>query len=524
MTNPRAEAACGPPAEPEGVDAAATLAAVLENSVDCVKFLRPDATLEHMNGPGVCAMELPSFEAVRDRVWFDLWPEESREGLRAAFDAAAAGGVGRFEGFCPTAQGTPKWWDVVVTPVAGEGGRPARLLSVSRDVTERVVRGRELEAARRAAADASAAKSAFLANMSHEIRSPLAAILGYCELLEPHGAAEQEKVDVIRRSGRYLQNLVSDVIDLSRIEAGKVMLEAVPFSPAELAEEVLSLLSMKAAEADCRLELHFDGPIPRTVTGDPLRVRQTLVNLVGNALKFTSGGLVDLSLRYEAGAGRLTFEVRDTGVGMSAETLGRVFAAFGQADASTTRKYGGSGLGLTISHELCQLMGGDLTAESREGVGSVFRVRLPLPADSGELVDARQARQGGPSVEAATKLPVRVLVVDDRKDMRFILRSLIERVGGRVESEESGGAALRRLSRDDRFDAVVMDVQMPGMDGLTAVRRLRAGGSALPVIAMTANAMAEDRAACMTAGFTEYLTKPVDFAELVASLRRVTAL
>ena len=522
------------PRSAQAAELQSLLNAVLESTVDCVKVLRADATLEQMNGPGLCAMELDSFALVRDRVWFDLWPEESRRGLRAAFERAAAGEVARFEGYCPTAKGADRWWDVVITPIREDGGHVERLLSVSRDISRSYLAAREEEQARQQAEDASRAKSAFLANISHEIRSPLAAILGYADLLETQAAEDRRRIEIIRHNGRYLQELVSDVIDLSRIEAGQVQIESIAFSPLRLVDEVLSLMSVRAYEAKLELESDFVGLLPQQIVADPLRTRQILVNLVANAVKFTDEGSVTVRLSFDRpeedhaeAVGRLKFAVVDTGIGMTPQQQAQVFAAFTQADVSTTRKYGGSGLGLTISRQLATLLGGELSVVSQCEEGSTFTLTLPVPMRGVTLTrDHAPSSAARPSQPPQRqRLPVNVLVVDDRPDMRFMTRALLERAGGSVQTAGSGAEAIEiiaSLPRADAFDAVLMDVQMPGMDGLGTTRRLREDGCQLPIIALTANAMAEDRRQCLTAGFTDYLSKPVDFSELVACLRKHT--
>ena len=513
---------------------------LLEASSDCIKVLSLDATLQRMNDTGVRAFGRGDVDGLIGTPWIDLWPEESHQAIGAALDIARGGQVGRFKAFCPNARKEPRWWDGTISPVRDDRGRPVKLLSVSRDITEQVLTERKAEAAKARAEDAARAKSEFLSNMSHEIRSPLAAIIGYSELLHLTDPKDIEKLDVITRNGRFLLSLVSDVIDLSRIEAGQVQISREPFSPVRLAEEILSLMSVRAGSG-LELVTEYVGRLPDEVYGDVLRVRQVLMNLVGNALKFTDEGEVRLRLRYQgpdklpgdetpaAGEsepnGILTFEVSDTGIGIKESQQERIFDAFLQTDTSSTRRYGGSGLGLAISRELAHLMDGTITVTSQLGLGSTFAFRLPV-ADRGldlqEVGQGRSRLPGGQPREEHPKLPIRVLVVDDRADMRFMAQLLIESVGGDVVLADSGLKALDTIEKDRQIDAVLMDVQMPVMDGMTATRKLRESGCELPIIALTANAMEEDRQRCLQTGFTDYLPKPVDFSELINCLRSHT--
>ncbi|MBY0229204.1 MAG: response regulator, partial [Gemmataceae bacterium] len=329
-------------------------------------------------------------------------------------------------------------------------------------------------------------------------------------------------LEAVRRNGGHLLRLVNDLLDLSKIEAGKLQVEQVPCSPLALAEEAAQLARPLALGRDLAVSVRAVGPVPLEVLADPTRLRQVLANLVGNAVKFTPSGSVRLELRYDGEGpqpGRLAVDVADTGIGMSPEQMARLFQPFEQADASTTRKYGGTGLGLAVSRRLAELMGGTLTAESRPGEGSRFRLSIP----------AREARPvvriASPSEGLAGRPSCRALVVDDARDMRRLVTALLEKAGDRVEQAENGQLALERVAEEEAagrpFDIVLLDMQMPVLDGYDTARRLRASGVRTPVVALTANGMSGDRERCQAAGSDDFVAKPIERKELLATVDRL---
>jgi len=395
----------------------------------------------------------------------------------------------------------------------------------------------ELELSRVQAVAASRAKSEFLANMSHEIRTPMTSVLGCAELIRADacnsdcGGRHAEALDVIVDSGRHLLDVINDILDLSRIEAGRMEVDARPAAPAQIVRDAVESLRIRADDRGLALETLIATDAPEFVLSDPLRLRQILCNLIGNALKFTERGSVTVQLAKSADGTQLEFSVTDTGIGMTAEQLGRVFAPFEQADSSMSRRYGGSGLGLSISQKFAELLGGSLEARSKPGVGSTFTLKLPvtpcdpppaLPAVASDRVDAPNSLEG-----------LRVLLAEDSAVNRRLIARMLVKSGAHVTEAADGRAAVAALSSGGEFgaslaepapfDVVLMDMQMPVLDGYSATRLLRELGSRAAIVALTAHAMSGDRERCLAAGCDDYATKPISQRELVAVCLRVCA-
>jgi signal transduction histidine kinase/CheY-like chemotaxis protein len=394
-----------------------------------------------------------------------------------------------------------------------------------------------LDDSRRGAIAASRAKSEFLANMSHEIRTPMSAIVGFAELLAEKNETEAEHaeaVEVIRRNGENLLKLINDILDLSKIEAGRVELRRERCSPVDLIADVVSLMRVRADARKLDLQVTWATLIPASIETDVTRARQVLINLVGNAIKFTVEGTVEVqtSFRRDAGSGpRLEIAVHDTGIGIAPEALERAFDPFTQVDASLSRRFGGTGLGLTICRRLAELLGAEVEAESQPGVGSTFRLSLPVDAaDDVPLIDP--SAQVGRAVAAPRPAPAAspllqtacVLVAEDGADNQRLIAKRLTRAGVKLTMVENGAlavaSALDAEARGEPFDLVLMDMQMPILDGYAATRTLRERGYRGFVVALTAHAMQGDRARCLDAGCDDYLAKPIDVGALLECVER----
>ncbi len=418
------------------------------------------------------------------------------------------------------------------SPLVGNDGENRGVMVTFDDVTVLEKNKIELRAAKEDAEAANEAKSSFLANMSHEIRNPMNAIVGFTEILrrgmEDSENTRREYLNTIHASGTHLVGLINDILDLSKIESGRMEMEIRPCSPWELMNEVVSVMKMKADEQGISLEHEIEGQIPTTIESDPTRLRQILMNLVGNAVKFTESGGVKMvaDTVTEDGQLRVRFRVTDTGVGMTEEQRGKIFQEFVQADSSVTRRFGGTGLGLAISKRLTEALGGKVTVESTPGVGSTFAFTV----DTGDVVDVPMidhdaARKQSTKLTDAGKAgglavcfkPSRVLVTDDTPANRQLVSLVLKKAGLIVEEAENGLQALEK-AKGGGFDLLLMDMQMPVMDGFTASRKLREAGVTQPILALTANVMQSDRDRCAAAGCSGFLSKPIDIDKLLATL------
>jgi signal transduction histidine kinase/ActR/RegA family two-component response regulator len=411
------------------------------------------------------------------------------------------------------ADGSAFWCRLLAQAVDRSDPSRGGTIWIAEDVTERRRLDQALAAARDAAEAASRAKTAFLANTSHEIRTPLNGLLGLARLAMQEDlldARRQQYLAQILDSAQSLAGIMSDVLDVSKIEAGKITLEALPFDLRETLEAVHHAYQPLAEVKGLTLRLAIDDTVPRTVRGDPVRVRQILSNFITNALKFTERGEV----RIDAGTtaeGRVRLAVSDTGPGISTEVKERLFQPFSQADSSTTRRYGGTGLGLSISRELAHLMGGETGVQSEVGQGSTFWAELPLPSTSPPMI-APTTGTG----DIGRLYGARVLLVEDNPVNMMIAVAMLERWGVLVAQAFDGRAAVNAVhaaANEGRpFDAVLMDVQMPIMGGHEAARELRRDYSAeeLPIIALTAAALVSERQEAMASGMNDFLTKPID--------------
>ncbi len=415
------------------------------------------------------------------------------------------------------------------SPVLGDGNKAGGVLISFDDVTLLEEKEAELRKSKDEAEAANRAKSEFLANMSHEIRTPMNAILGFTEILK-RGYGKNERdvkkyLSTISSSGTHLLGLINDILDLSKVEAGHLEVERIGCAPHKIVQETMQVLVAKAQEKGLRLAFEPDGPIPETIVSDPARIRQIITNLVGNAIKFTERGQVTVVTRLlEVGQeSLLAIDVIDTGIGMAKEKLDAVFNPFEQADSSITRRFGGTGLGLAISRKFAQLLGGDITVRSELGKGSAFTATLATGSLEGvRLLQPDEVLITDQEANAAVQLrwefpSARVLVVDDGNENRELVTLVLEEAGLHVEGAENGQVAVDKACAE-AFDVILMDVQMPVMDGYTATGLLRQRGMTTPIIALTAHAMKGYEQKCLDAGFSGYMTKPVDIDGLMKLL------
>ena len=423
--------------------------------------------------------------------------------------------------------GSTFWNDLQITPVLDPQGQLSHYVGTQTDVSERRQSELSLQQALYAADAANRAKSAFLATMSHEIRSPMAAILGYADVLAANISDSEQlaNIAVIKRNGAYLLELINDILDLSKIETGKLDIVSAETDLSDLIADVYSLMSVRAQDKQLPLDVEYHSPIPRRILSDATRLRQILINLLSNAIKFTERGRVRLTVSYMPERTQLTMAVIDTGIGMSEDEQQQLFQPFTQSPSA--RHFGGTGLGLAISQRLAHLLGGEITVQSQPMQGSTFTVRLSVNCEGEpELIQPRYnlVRSEGDSTPLP-KLDCRVLIADDREDIRQLIRHFLERAGATVVTVGDGAEALAVIEQasGQSFDAIILDMHMPALDGFQAAWRLREAGFEHPIIALTASAMQGERERCLQAGCTDYLTKPVKAHDLIELIQRHVA-
>jgi two-component system CheB/CheR fusion protein len=417
--------------------------------------------------------------------------------------------------------------------VPSTGQHPLRLIGLTWEITEQKNTEAALKVARTLAESANSAKSAFIANMSHEIRTPMTAVLGYTDLLFARETDDEKRdqLRTIKRNGVYLLEIINDILDLSKIEAGKMEIERERFSLHQVVTDVQSMMHVRAVEQNLLFNVEYDGPIPSHVESDAKRLKQILVNLVSNAIKFTKSGSVTLVVRYlPRPRPQMQFDIIDTGIGMTEQQLARLFRAFSQGDASVSRNFGGTGLGLAISKRLAECLGGDITVRSVFGEGSTFSCTIDAgdvnhldlivpPRD--EILEAEQ------EAKFKIELNCRVLVVDDRRDVRFLTRHFLDEAGASVELAEDGQQAVEFVQKVLNgvlapVDVILMDMEMPRLDGYQAAIELRKLGFDKPIIALTADAMHGNMHRCIECGCDSYLSKPINGRALISLVEQYT--
>jgi PAS domain S-box-containing protein len=456
---------------------------------------------------GIAADEAPVFD------WSAIIHPHDRKGYVAAFQTA----LQQQQTFHQRVRlrrhdGQWRWFESRGNPLLDGGGNLTGFIGSSLDITEiyeSQERLRELDQR----------KDEFLANMSHEIRSPLTGIMGYADILltKLKDPEHLQYLKTIKESGNYLIEIVNDILDLSKIEAGKLVLSIEPVSPHEVLGEIQGLMDVRAREKGLPLLLRYEGVVPPRIETDRTRLRQIVINLVSNAIKFTERGRVEIVVRFNRDEDLLQIEVIDTGIGIAPEHQAVLFQPFTQADSTSTRRYGGTGLGLTITKRLVEMLGGSISFESEPEKGSSFRVTIPSGSAQAPVQRTGAALGVEGSAAESALGGYRILIVDDRKEFCYLVSRYIEDAGGRTMSVSDGQSAIAAVESagSDPFHAVIMDIQMPGLDGYETTRQLRTKGFKTPIIALTAGAMVGDREKCLRAGCDDYLTKPIDRQALV---------
>ncbi|WP_242059472.1 MULTISPECIES: ATP-binding protein [Nostoc] len=492
---------------------------ILESSQDCIKVLTLDGRLIYLNQGGLNLLEIDDPASLFNAEWINFWQGEDQENALVALAAASLGNIGQFQGYCPTAKGKPKWWDVIVTPIRDASGQVVQLLSISRDITKQKFAETEREqllereqAARQQAQTANRIKDEFLAVLSHELRSPLNPILGWTSLLRK-GSLDKSKtayaVETIERNAKLQVQLIEDLLDISRILQGKLSLNVMPVDLGAVIRAALETVRLAAVAKSLRIQTKIPSTLV-TISGDAVRLQQVLWNLLSNAVKFTpNDGKITVALKIAGTDAQIT--VSDTGKGINPDFIPYIFEHFRQEDGATTRKFGGLGLGLAIARQIVELHGGSIQAESL-GIeqGTTFTVKLPLPKHN----DYRISNQLIDDTLTSFTLPllnVKILVVDDEFDTRELVVFVFEQAGAIVTSVPSASEALSVLV-EFKPDVLVSDIGMPEMDGYMLIRKIRAMSlnKPIPALALTAYAGEINSKQAVDAGFQRHISKPID--------------
>ena len=497
--------------------------AIVENVADAVITMDVTGRIESVNSTAERMFGYSADEMIGESVSIIVGGEgavthDDRVGTYLATGQGRIVGIGPRETLARHKDGGEFPVSIAVSEVNADGNR--FFIGAIRDITMQ----RQVEEMVRA----NRAKSEFLATMSHEIRTPLNGILGMVELILDTDLSDQQQkyIQILRKSGGVLLSLVNEILDISKLEAGQLDIEAVSFDIRETIGNIVDVVTTKANEKNITLSLHVDRTIPAEAVGDPGKLQQVLLNLMGNAIKFSEGGTVALWVRSVNGGEDpflVRFDVIDTGIGIAQEIIPNMFDRFTQADSSTSRKYGGTGLGLAICKQFVELMGGEITVESEPGRGSTFSFTLPFRAPQ---PDSEQTDGDGIDLDHLTVRPMRILLAEDNDINQLFITTMLEKVGHEVDVVENGELAVSAV-KVGAYDLVLMDIHMPGMDGIEAtqaIRRSNGDFADVPIIALTANSMKGDRERFLAAGMSDYVSKPIDMDKFSDAVARTTGI
>jgi len=495
-------------------------AKTINSSLDCIVSIDEQGKIIEFNQAAVATFGFSKEEAIGKDMADLIIPERLQKQHRQGMAHFLATGVGPILGKrieMPALRKNGQEFPVEVSIVAIELSNQKIFTSFIRDIADQKRAAKELQAAKDAAESANLAKSTFLANMSHEIRTPLGAVLGFSELLLNSQIGPSEKIrfaSAIKHNGELLSKIINDILDLSKVEAGKMETEIKAVNLREVCTDTQSLLDLKASNKGIALNFTIDTDVPKIIFTDPIRLKQILLNIVGNAIKFTDKGYVQVQIKLDKSllkSPKIIFIVEDSGRGISSEHAAKLFALFSQADNSTKRNFGGTGLGLFLSKRLSNLLGGDIKlTDSRLGQGSTFTLTIdPGPYDATE-VKPEQFKKTSLNVNFDRRLDgLKILLVDDSSDNRLLVSKFLMITGAEVDIVTNGLEAVQK-AKDDNYDVLLMDLQMPIMDGYEATALLRQKGYSAPIVALTAHAMIEERNRCLSSGFDDHISKPVD--------------
>ena len=513
------------------IDSEFQMRAIIEATPECVKLIDAEGRLLQMNSAGLSYIEVDSLDEIRGTCVYPIIADEYRDQFRRLNEDVCRGSRGRMQFEIIGMKGTRRYMETNAVPIKTKEGDTVQL-AITHEITERKRQDSALKAAKESAEAANLAKSEFLANMSHEIRTPMNGIIGMADLaLDTTLTGEQrEYLEIVKESGDALLEIVNDILDFSKIEAGKLELEDRPFSLKKTIDGIFKTLSCRAEQKGLKVAWEVASDLPDRLVGDNHRLRQVIVNLVGNAIKFTANGSVTLKAirdRRSRDGMMVLFQITDTGIGISEKKQAAIFEPFSQADTSNTRTYGGTGLGLAICSQLVQLLGGRIWVNSQEGRGSTFNFNCKFEVENQVLDNPITQKPTSQPYPAATNRKIRslkiLLVEDHLVNQRFASR-LLEKQGHSIQLANTGIEAIQVYQNND-IDLILMDIQMPGIDGLEATKQIRKlerlSGHRTPIIAMTAHAMKGDAERCLDVGMDGYVTKPVAQDKLVAEIKKV---